>query len=122
MNDPGLYMPKDELERWKARDPLLVLRGRLERAGEDAARLAAIEERVERLIDEAVAFAEASPQPSVEAFRAGDLSFLGIVDAIDAVVAAHIPVVGDGFTLAAVSDADRWARTEALARIGTGVH
>jgi len=70
VNDPGLYMPKDELERWKARDPLLVLRGHLARAGVDEARLAAIEERVERLIDEAVEFAEASPPPSVDAFLA----------------------------------------------------
>ena len=29
VNDPGLYLPKDELERWKAHDPLLVLRERL---------------------------------------------------------------------------------------------
>jgi len=70
VNDPGLYMPRDELERWKARDPLLVLRGHLGRAGVDGARVAAIDERVERLIDEAVEFAEASPQPSVEAFLA----------------------------------------------------
>jgi TPP-dependent pyruvate/acetoin dehydrogenase alpha subunit len=31
-------------------------------------RVALIEERVERLIEEAVEFAEASPQPSVEAY------------------------------------------------------
>jgi len=70
VNDPGLYLPKDELERWKAHDPLLVLRERLARAGVEDARVAAIDERVERLIEEAVEYAEASPQPSVEDFLA----------------------------------------------------
>ncbi len=71
VNDPGLYLPKEELERWKARDPLLVLREppRRRRASTRRA-VAAIDERVERLIDEAVEFAEASPQPSVEEFLA----------------------------------------------------
>ncbi len=70
VNDPGLYMPKDELERWKARDPLLVLRGHLGLAGVGEDRIAEIDAGVERLIDEAVEFAETSPQPSVEAFLA----------------------------------------------------
>jgi 1-deoxy-D-xylulose-5-phosphate reductoisomerase len=59
---------------------------------------------------------------AVDAFRAGDLGFTGIVDTIDAVLAAHAPVVGDDFTLAAVSAADGWARSEARTRIATGVH
>ena len=33
VNDPGLYLPAAELERWKAHDPLLVLRERLAAAG-----------------------------------------------------------------------------------------
>jgi TPP-dependent pyruvate/acetoin dehydrogenase alpha subunit len=70
VNDPGLYLPKDELERWKAHDPLLVLRERLAGAGVDESAIAAIDAEVERRIDEAVAFAEASPEPSVEAFLA----------------------------------------------------
>lgn len=70
VNDPGLYMPRDELERWKARDPLILLRAHLERAGVSEADVAAIDERVERLLDEAVGFAEASPSPSVDAFLA----------------------------------------------------
>ena len=68
MNDPGLYMPADELKRWKAHDPLIVLRGRLARAGVDEATVATIDQRVERLIDEAVEYAAASPNPSVEEF------------------------------------------------------
>jgi TPP-dependent pyruvate/acetoin dehydrogenase alpha subunit len=68
VNDPGLYLPPDELQRWRAHDPLIVLRERLARAGVDEAATAAIDERVERLIDEAVDFATASPNPSVEEF------------------------------------------------------
>ncbi len=63
----------------------------------------------------------AANEVAVDAFRAGDLSFTGIVDTIEAVVAAHTPVVGDDFTLAAVSSADGWARTEARSRMATGV-
>ncbi len=64
----------------------------------------------------------AANEVAVDAFRAGDLGFTGIVDTIDAVLAAHAPVVGDDFTLAAVSAADGWARSEARTRIATGVH
>jgi pyruvate dehydrogenase E1 component alpha subunit len=70
VNDPGLYLPKEELERWKARDPLIVLRQRLARAGVDEATIAGIDERVEQLLEEAVEFATDSPNPSVEEFLA----------------------------------------------------
>jgi acetoin:2,6-dichlorophenolindophenol oxidoreductase subunit alpha len=70
VNDPGLYLPADVLERWKARDPLIVLRERLARAGVDDASIAAIDERVEQLLEEAVEFATASANPSVEEFLA----------------------------------------------------
>ena len=52
--------------------------------------------------------------------RAGDLSFLGIVDTIEALLAAHEPVLGDDFTLAAVGAADAWARVEARSLISRG--
>ncbi len=29
VNDPGLYLPKEELDRWRAHDPVDVLRQRL---------------------------------------------------------------------------------------------
>jgi acetoin:2,6-dichlorophenolindophenol oxidoreductase subunit alpha len=70
VNDPGLYLPKDELERWKARDPLGLARARLLAAGVDDAAIGEIDARVEALMDEAIAFAESSPEPSVEAFLA----------------------------------------------------
>jgi TPP-dependent pyruvate/acetoin dehydrogenase alpha subunit len=68
VNDPGLYLPQEDLQRWKAHDPLGVLRGRMARAGVEEAAIAAIDERVERRMEEAVEFAAASPNPSVEEF------------------------------------------------------
>jgi pyruvate dehydrogenase E1 component alpha subunit len=70
VNDPGLYLKPEDLQRWKERDPLIVLRGRLARAGVDEGAIAAIDERVEQLIEAAVEFATSSPSPSVEEFLA----------------------------------------------------
>ena len=70
VNDPGTYLPADELARWKAHDPLLVLRERLAALGVDGAAADAIDARVEDLLEDAVQFATDSPNPSVEAFLA----------------------------------------------------
>ena len=70
VNDPGLYLPSEELERWKAHDPLLVLREQLAKAGVNEAAISAIDGRVEALIEEAVEFATESPEPSLDAFLA----------------------------------------------------
>ena len=70
VNDPGLYMPKDTLEAWKERDPVDVLKGYLSREGVSAARIEEINKRVEDRIEEAIAFATQSPEPSVEEFLA----------------------------------------------------
>ena len=70
VNDPGLYLPQDELDRWKARDPLTLARARLAAAGMDDAAIGEIDARVEAAMDEAIEFADASPEPSVEAFLA----------------------------------------------------
>ena len=70
VNDPGLYLKPEDLEYWKARDPLLLLKGRLAGVGVDEAAIAAIDERVEALIEEAIQFATDSPAPSVEAYLA----------------------------------------------------
>jgi len=70
VNDPGLYLPRAELDRWKARDPLIVLRAHLAEAGVDEATVAAIDARVEGLMEEAVEFATTSPEPSLEEFLA----------------------------------------------------
>jgi len=81
VNDPGLYLPADQLAHWKARDPLVLLRARLAKAGVGEAEIAAIDERVEQLLEEAVEFATASDNPSLDDFRAeiaaGELAFVG---------------------------------------------
>jgi pyruvate dehydrogenase E1 component alpha subunit len=67
MYDPDRYREPSEIERWKERDPLVVLGDRL-RAEHDHAedRLAAIEADAAAEIDDAVAFAEASELEPVE--------------------------------------------------------
>jgi len=65
VNDPGLYMDREVLAQWKDRDPLKLLRARLEE-GEAAE----IENSVEEELEAAVEFAKNSPEPSVEEFLA----------------------------------------------------
>ncbi len=67
VSDPGLYMPRDELEAWKARDPIIVLRNYID--SDD--KIKAIEEKVDQEIDAAIEFGKSSPDPSVEDFVAG---------------------------------------------------
>ena len=38
-SDPGKYRPEGELDRWRERDPLVLLRARLEAGGVEAAAL-----------------------------------------------------------------------------------
>jgi pyruvate dehydrogenase E1 component alpha subunit len=66
MRDPAgaVYRTKEEVEREKLRDPILMFRDRVLKAGvlaeEDVRK---IEKDVNDLVDEAVAFADASPEP-----------------------------------------------------------
>jgi pyruvate dehydrogenase E1 component alpha subunit len=69
MRDPAgaVYRTKEEVEREKLRDPIVLFRDRTLREGlvtEPDVRT--IEKDVNDLVDEAVAFAEASPEPPVE--------------------------------------------------------
>jgi pyruvate dehydrogenase E1 component alpha subunit len=69
MRDPAgaVYRTKDEVEREKLRDPIVLFRDRAMAAGwlsEDEARR--IEKDVADRVDEAVAFADASPEPPPE--------------------------------------------------------
>ncbi len=69
MRDPAaaIYRTKEEVEEEKRRDPIALLRERLEAGGAlDAAAWHALTERVEARVDEAVAFADASPEPPAE--------------------------------------------------------
>jgi pyruvate dehydrogenase E1 component alpha subunit len=69
MRDPAgaVYRTKEEVEREKLRDPIALFRDRAVKTGwltEDDAR--AIDKDVADRVDEAVAFAEASPEPPLE--------------------------------------------------------
>jgi pyruvate dehydrogenase E1 component alpha subunit len=69
MRDPsmGLYRSKEEVEEEKKADPILTFRDRLLREGLlDEAGWAALAAEVETRVGEAVAFAEASPEPPAE--------------------------------------------------------
>jgi TPP-dependent pyruvate/acetoin dehydrogenase alpha subunit len=67
MYDPDLYRPREEVERWKRRDPILLLRAHLEAQGWlPLQRLREMEERVAAEIAAAVAFAESGPLEPVD--------------------------------------------------------
>lgn len=59
--DDQAYVDKEELAAWKQRDPIAALEARL-----SYEEVAEMHERVERTIESAAAFAEASPFPSFE--------------------------------------------------------
>jgi TPP-dependent pyruvate/acetoin dehydrogenase alpha subunit len=59
-------MPKDELEAWKARDPIFVLRSHIK----NDKKVKALEETVDQEIDAAIEFGKTSPPPSVDEFLA----------------------------------------------------
>ena len=63
--DPGKYRPTDEVEAWKAYDPLGVYRGRLERLGVDGAELDIVDKEVAEAVDRATeeAVAGSAPDP-----------------------------------------------------------
>jgi pyruvate dehydrogenase E1 component alpha subunit len=61
MYDPDRYREKSEIEKWRHRDPLLVLAERMRAEGsmtDDD--VAAMEQRIADEVDDAVAFAEGS--------------------------------------------------------------
>lgn len=66
-SDPGHYRPREEVEAWKERDPISLYEKKLF-AGGALTEIAAgeIKSEVERELDEAVRYAEESPDPSPE--------------------------------------------------------
>ena len=62
--DPGRYRPAGEMDRWRARDPLLVARARLsDQYGVSANTLDEIDQRVERYLGEIERASLAAPFP-----------------------------------------------------------
>lgn len=67
MGDPERYRVKDEVERYKERDPILMFGKELESDGiVDEADLERIDKEVSQQIDEVAAFADESPVPAPE--------------------------------------------------------
>lgn len=62
MADPATYRTKQEVEEWRARDPIKVLGEKMDNLGFGAVR-EQLDTEVEREITEALAFAETSPFP-----------------------------------------------------------
>ncbi len=70
--DPMIYRSKDEMEEWRRRDPVVAFRARLlAEASIPEADVVAVEQAVQAALDEAVAFAAASPKPAPETALAG---------------------------------------------------
>jgi acetoin:2,6-dichlorophenolindophenol oxidoreductase subunit alpha len=63
-SDPGAYRPEGELDEWKARDPIVVLRRQLEAEGVDAARLDELGRELDGELDEMRERGLAAPFPS----------------------------------------------------------
>jgi pyruvate dehydrogenase E1 component alpha subunit len=66
MSDAGLYRTKEEVEESKKRDPLTFGRELLVRAQMDEKDIVAIEDQVTAEIEEAVKFADESPELAYE--------------------------------------------------------
>lgn len=67
-SDPGAYRPAGELERWKQRDPILLLEQALQHAGiVDSPRLDDIRGRIKQEVREAKDRALSWPEPSPDA-------------------------------------------------------
>jgi pyruvate dehydrogenase E1 component alpha subunit len=65
--DPARYRSKEEVERGRAQDPVVAFRARLIQAGIlGEAGVAALEAEVEQELQQAIDFADASPDPAVE--------------------------------------------------------
>jgi pyruvate dehydrogenase E1 component alpha subunit len=66
-SDAGAYRTKEEVEEWKARDPIKRLRAHLlELRIMSDEEIDALDAKAEKAIEQAVAFAEASPEPSMD--------------------------------------------------------
>jgi pyruvate dehydrogenase E1 component alpha subunit len=73
MGDPERYRQSEEVRRWQEGDPIGIIRKQLlERGTFDEAALDAEEQRVEAEVQDAVQYAEASPNPAPELLFGGE--------------------------------------------------
>jgi pyruvate dehydrogenase E1 component alpha subunit len=67
MGDPERYRESDEIEKWRKDDPIGIFREKLlSEMDFNEAQLDELEHRIEKVIEEAVQYAEASPDPAPE--------------------------------------------------------
>jgi pyruvate dehydrogenase E1 component alpha subunit len=67
MGDPLRYRTKDEVEKWRGDDPIGILERTIyDEKAATKEELEAIDDEVEKVIEEAVDFAEKSPFPSLD--------------------------------------------------------
>jgi pyruvate dehydrogenase E1 component alpha subunit len=67
MSDPATYRSKEEVAHWKQRDPIPKIKAAIQHDFEvDDAAFAEVDERIRKVLDEAVAFAEAGSELPVE--------------------------------------------------------
>jgi pyruvate dehydrogenase E1 component alpha subunit len=71
VHDGAEYVPRELLASWEARDPVVGYRRTLADAGATEEQLAAIDRRCQAEVEDAVAFAEASPWPDPATVTAG---------------------------------------------------
>jgi TPP-dependent pyruvate/acetoin dehydrogenase alpha subunit len=65
-SDPAPYRPRDEVQQWLERDPLKLARARLLDGWSSEGEIAAVEESVKALMEQAVQSARAAPYPDPE--------------------------------------------------------
>jgi pyruvate dehydrogenase E1 component alpha subunit len=69
-SDRNLYRTQEEIETWKAKDPIeLFRRGLIEAGALSQEQAQALDQDAQQAIEQAVAFAEASPEPDVATLR-----------------------------------------------------
>ena len=67
MSDPAKYRTREELDAYRQQDPVLLLKARMVRDGQlTDEEFDAIDVRIKKRCDDAVAFAENSPEPPLE--------------------------------------------------------
>jgi pyruvate dehydrogenase E1 component alpha subunit len=67
MSDPAKYRTKDELESYKAQDPIVILQKRLvDEKLTDEEEIKAIDDEAKKISADAVEFSEQSEEPSVD--------------------------------------------------------
>jgi TPP-dependent pyruvate/acetoin dehydrogenase alpha subunit len=73
-SDPGSYRPRDEVQRWLERDPLTRARAHLTQDGCSEEEIAAVEEAMTALMQQAVEEALAAPYPDAAADAATEFA------------------------------------------------